>query len=56
MGDHVRFGLHAGLTRDEIREALFTLNFYNGWPGTREASVVLNRIFDEIDAEKGNNA
>jgi len=51
LEDHVRFGLYAGLTREEIQEICLTLNFYLGFPATREGSTVINALFAKLDEE-----
>jgi alkylhydroperoxidase/carboxymuconolactone decarboxylase family protein YurZ len=49
LRDHLRWALHEGITRDQVRELMFMLNLYNGWPATREANAVVNLVFAELD-------
>lgn len=50
LRDHVRLGLHAGLTRAEIDETLFQLAHYCGYPTTREAGAIVRELYAELDA------
>jgi 4-carboxymuconolactone decarboxylase len=49
MAAHVRAGLGAGLTRDEIVQAMLQLAFYAGLPVTHGGLRVLQAVFDEMD-------
>ena len=50
LGDHVRLALHAGVTPDEVREIMFTLILYVGFPQVREATEVITPILEEFES------
>jgi 4-carboxymuconolactone decarboxylase len=52
LRSHVQVGLYAGLTRDEIREIVFQMTQYCGFPRAREAEIVISALFAELDAAK----
>lgn len=47
IGPYVRRGIEAGLTRDEIAEALTQLAFYAGWGKATKAIAVVNQTLGE---------
>jgi 4-carboxymuconolactone decarboxylase len=49
---HVRGGLNAGLTEEQIREVILQVALYAGVPAAVEAYLVANKMFDKIK-EKG---
>jgi alkylhydroperoxidase/carboxymuconolactone decarboxylase family protein YurZ len=56
LGDHVRLALYAGVTPDELRELMFTLVLYVGFPQTREANEIINPILTEFESKRGSAA
>lgn len=48
---HLRGALNAGLTRDEIVEALMHLAYYAGFPAGFTALTIAKETFDALDAE-----
>ena len=50
LADHVRLALYAGVTPAEIREIMFMMILYLGFPQTREANGVINPILQEYEA------
>jgi len=52
LRSHVQVGLHAGLTQDEIREIVFQMTQYCGFPKAREAEIVISAMFAEMNAAK----
>ena len=48
---HLRFALNLGWTEDELTEALLHLGGYIGVPTVREAMLIAERVFREVEAE-----
>ena len=48
---HLRFALNLGWTEDELTEALLHLGGYIGVPTVREAMLIADRVFREVEAE-----
>ena len=48
---HLRFALNLGWTEDELAEALLHLGGYIGVPTVREAMLIADRVFREVEAE-----
>jgi|TARA_Y100000310_G_C20166914_1_gene571768 alkylhydroperoxidase/carboxymuconolactone decarboxylase family protein YurZ len=48
---HVRGGIRVGLTEEQIREIIMQVALYAGVPGSIEAFIVANKIFDKIKEE-----
>ena len=44
---HLNFALENGLTKEELKEVITHLAFYAGWPGSMEAVLVANDIFEK---------
>ncbi|MFF7649203.1 4-carboxymuconolactone decarboxylase [Streptomyces sp. NPDC007983] len=53
---HVRSALTNGLTRDEIGEVLLQSAIYCGVPAANSAFATAQRVFDEIDKERGSGS
>lgn len=49
LRSHLQIALHAGVTRDEIREVVFMMTQYCGFPKAREADNVISAYFAELD-------
>jgi alkylhydroperoxidase/carboxymuconolactone decarboxylase family protein YurZ len=49
LRDHVQWALAAGVSRDEIIEAMNMLYMVNGWPANREAMVVVTEWLAELE-------
>lgn len=49
LKDHVQWALEAGVTREQIMEAMTMLYMYNGWPANREALVTVAEWLAELD-------
>jgi 4-carboxymuconolactone decarboxylase len=47
LGAHVRAGLRAGLTEDEIMEIVIQMFLYAGFPASLNGMMVVKEIFDE---------
>jgi 4-carboxymuconolactone decarboxylase len=47
---HLGRAMDAGMTRDEVAEAVTHLAFYTGWPNAMSAVPVLKAVFDERPA------
>ncbi len=52
LRSHLQIALHAGITREEIRELVFMMTQYCGFPKAREADIVISAYFDELDKVK----
>ena len=50
---HIRGGLRAGLTREQITEAIIHLAYYAGWPAAVNAMEAARQAFADVDAESG---
>ena len=50
---HIRGGLSAGLTREQITEAIIHLAYYAGWPSAVNAMEAARQAFADVDAESG---
>jgi len=50
---HLRAALHAGVTRDQIRELLLHTAIYCGVPAANSAFHAAEEIFAELDAGRG---
>ena len=48
---HLRFALNLGWTEEELTEALLHLGGYIGVPTVREAMLIADRVFREVEAE-----
>ena len=49
LRSHLQIALYAGITRDEIRELVFMMTQYCGFPKAREADIVISAYFAELD-------
>ncbi|MFK7856397.1 MAG: carboxymuconolactone decarboxylase family protein [Granulosicoccus sp.] len=47
---HIVGGLQAGLSREEITEAIWQMSLYGGFPASINALNVAISVFDELDA------
>ena len=47
---HIRGGLNAGLTREQITEAIIHLAHYVGWPAAYTAMEAARQAFDDFDS------
>jgi len=50
---HLRAALHAGVTRDQVRELLLHTAIYCGVPAANSAFHAAEEIFAELDAGRG---
>ncbi len=44
---HLRFGLHNGLTKEEIAEVITHMAFYAGFPAGSGAAIIAEEVFGE---------
>ena len=49
LRSHLQIALYAGVTREEIREVIFMMTQYCGFPKAREADIVISAYFAELD-------
>ena len=51
LRDYAQWGLAAGLHREKVREAIFTLSIYGGIPTTEWALGIVDNLCSELDAK-----
>ncbi len=53
LSAHIRAGLNAGLSRDEIIEIIIQMSVYAGFPAAINAMYAAKTVFDENEDEPG---
>jgi 4-carboxymuconolactone decarboxylase len=51
LGNHIKSGLNAGMTRDEVIEVIIQMVVYAGFPAALNAAVVAQEAFDDVDGK-----
>ncbi len=53
LASHIRAALLAGASRQEVQEVLLQMSVYGGFPATLSGLDVMERVYAELDAERG---